>query len=142
MTEKTSIDIIVKEIKDLRKSIRDNNIFIDKVSAILLEAGIEEYFNTYQILDLSEVSLSQKRLIMEKLRNLTEYENPGEKDVKILIDKLKKKLDISPDEYDEIIDTVNNEFYMGRLSKYLERHSEIDRESFIMGFITCICKLD
>jgi len=137
MEENVDIDSIVKEIKNLKNSMTDDNTFIEKVSNILLEVGIEEYFNTYQILNLSEISLNQRELILEKLRNLVECENPGEKDVKILIDKLKKKLNISPNEYDEIIDLVNNEFYMGRLSKYLERHNEIDRESFIMGFIAC-----
>ncbi|MCK4666895.1 hypothetical protein KAU33_09110 [Candidatus Dependentiae bacterium] len=137
MEENVNIDSIVKEIKNLKNSITDNNTFIEKVSNILLEVGIEEYFNTYQILDLSGIPPNQKKLILEKLRNLIEIKNPGEKDVKILIDKLKKKLDISPSEYNEIVDFVNNEFYMGRLSEYLERHNEINRESFIMGFIAC-----
>ncbi|MCK4666896.1 hypothetical protein KAU33_09115 [Candidatus Dependentiae bacterium] len=137
MEENIDVNAVVKKIRESRNCGTEDS-FIIVVSHILLNSGIKKYSNIHRIFYLSEIPLNQGTLIINKLEYLISCKEPRMKNVTSLIEKLKFKFDIPLEEFDRIESIIKNEFEMNNIPEYLGEHDEIDNDSFMLGFITCI----
>lgn len=137
MENKKNVHAVVKEIKEA-KNYGTEDSFIIVVSHILMNSGMKEYSDIHQIFYLAEIPLEQGTLIINKLEYLISYKEPRMKNVTSLIEKLKFKFNIPLEEFDRIESIIKNEFETNNIPEYLGEHDEVDNDSFMLGFITCI----